>query len=336
VSIIDETRFVERLQFFNGQRLFASDLQGLEAFNREMRWLHNRSLHQPGVGNGFAVNGRKEDRLVTIRAGYATDSLGREIILTEPETFPIPPVAAINGEPVYFDLTVAYPDDSTLEESERREGICGGNGAIRLREAPVFCWVELAGEQRAPKKQKLKAELEAGLRIRLARIQVLNCQLYADVSIAERLNARPPALPYIFSRTQSLPTEAPELTVVRNSLGNQSDSMDGLIMSGIVKTHDAEFLTIPEYSAHLIGPRQFQLHTTAPNINAIIFDQLQITTQTLREFQFLDLLLVIGPDLDTQDVLNKQGQVRAGVTRLNEVEEAIRANWKLVWMGVEG
>mgnify|MGYP001036441712 CR=1 FL=1 len=46
------TQFLERIQFFNGQRLFASDLQALEAFNREMRWLHNQSLHQPGVGSG--------------------------------------------------------------------------------------------------------------------------------------------------------------------------------------------------------------------------------------------------------------------------------------------
>ena len=54
-----ERRFIERLQFFNGQRLFASDLQGLEAFSRGMRWLHNKSLHQPGIGNGFAVAGKK-------------------------------------------------------------------------------------------------------------------------------------------------------------------------------------------------------------------------------------------------------------------------------------
>ena len=62
MGILEETRFIERLQFFDGQRLFASDLQGLEAFNREMRWLHNRSLHQPGIGSGFAVYGKKGDR----------------------------------------------------------------------------------------------------------------------------------------------------------------------------------------------------------------------------------------------------------------------------------
>src|SRR6478736_2969964 len=67
------TQFVERVRFFNGQQLFASDLQSVEAFDRDMRWLHNRSLHQPGIGNGFAITGRRGDRLVTIGAGYASD-----------------------------------------------------------------------------------------------------------------------------------------------------------------------------------------------------------------------------------------------------------------------
>ena len=56
MGILDETGFVERPAFFNGQRLFDSDLQALEAFNREMRWLHNQSLHQPGIGRGLAVS----------------------------------------------------------------------------------------------------------------------------------------------------------------------------------------------------------------------------------------------------------------------------------------
>ncbi len=66
---------LERQQFFDGQRLLASDLQGLEAFHRQMRELHNRSLHQPGIGNGFAVSGERGDRQVTIGAGYALMAL---------------------------------------------------------------------------------------------------------------------------------------------------------------------------------------------------------------------------------------------------------------------
>ena len=42
-----------------------------------MRWLHNRSLHQPGVGNGYKVTGTQGDRQVTIGPGYALDAYGR-------------------------------------------------------------------------------------------------------------------------------------------------------------------------------------------------------------------------------------------------------------------
>ena len=77
MSIVGASPFTERIAFFDGQRLFASDLQFLEQFNREMRWLHNRSLHQPGIGSGFAVSGNKGDREVRIEPGYAIDNLGR-------------------------------------------------------------------------------------------------------------------------------------------------------------------------------------------------------------------------------------------------------------------
>src|SRR6476659_8354474 len=137
MDFLNETRFIERLQFFNGQRLFASDLQGIEAFNREMRWLHNKSLHQPGIGNGFAVAGKKDDREVQIGPGYAIDALGREIVLTQTQVEPVPPVAGEeDGTAALFDLTVSYPDDEFLTESETRVGICSGEGVIRLKEEP--------------------------------------------------------------------------------------------------------------------------------------------------------------------------------------------------------
>jgi hypothetical protein len=346
VNIIDETRFVERFQFFNGQRLFASDLQGLEEFNREMRWLHNQSLHQPGVGNGLAVNGKREDREVTIGPGYATDSMGREIILTEKETLAIPPVAGNQGKPISFDLTVAYPDDSTLEEAEIREGICVGRGVIRLREAPVFCWVELAGEQLAPKKQKLKAELEGGLRIRLARIEVFNCRLFSDVSMAQRQNARPARMPYIVSHTDSLASLTDisldraglkAITAIAAAL-NTTGTMDFAIQ-GTVDTSAAQFQTIPEYKAHLAGPRRFVLDAKVGNqvtqVVAIVLDQFQVTKQRSDGFSFLDLGLVIGSGLAGIDVVDKDGQL-VNRSRIEEVVRQIREEWQVVWMGVEG
>ena len=197
MEFLKETRFIERLQFFNGQRLFASDLQGVEAFNREMRWLHNKSLHQPGIGNGFAVTGRKGDREVTIGPGYAIDADGREIVLTQGRVEPVPPVASDpGGLPALYDLTVSYPDDADLEEAETREGLCDTRGVIRLKEEPIFCWVRLNADGQ-PKDPKLKQEILTGQKLVLAQAEVLNCQLNQDLSIAQRLSARPPKQPYV-------------------------------------------------------------------------------------------------------------------------------------------
>src|SRR6185295_16936650 len=98
-------------------------------------------------------SGNKNDRQVTIQPGYAIDNSGREIVLTQPEILQVPPVANDGkGNPVYYDLTVSYPNDLSLKETETRDGICVSRSAVRLREKPVFCWVEVAstGESTAP------------------------------------------------------------------------------------------------------------------------------------------------------------------------------------------
>jgi hypothetical protein len=74
---------LERVTFFPGQQLSAADLTEFERANRELRWLHNRSLHGWGIGIGLGVTGERGDGRVLIDAGYAVDGLGREIILTE-------------------------------------------------------------------------------------------------------------------------------------------------------------------------------------------------------------------------------------------------------------
>jgi hypothetical protein len=201
MGLFDEMRQLERQQFFDGQRLFADDLQMLEAFHREMRWLHNQSLHQPGIGNGFAVAGAKGDREVTVGPGYASDDEGREIVLTETHVEPVPPVAGeSDGSPVVYDLTVAYPPDEDLETVETRAGVCQDRGAVRLREAPVFCWVRLTKTENGSfvaVDERLGKDIETGRKIVLARAEVAHCQLNRVLSVAQRRSARPSKQPYI-------------------------------------------------------------------------------------------------------------------------------------------
>ena len=50
---------LDRVVFFDHQRLTARDLNEAATVQRELRWLHNRSLHGWGIGLGFGVSGAK-------------------------------------------------------------------------------------------------------------------------------------------------------------------------------------------------------------------------------------------------------------------------------------
>ena len=57
---------LERITFFPGQRLHAEDLTDVQTVDRELRWLHNRSLHTWGIGLGFGVTGEAGASAVAI------------------------------------------------------------------------------------------------------------------------------------------------------------------------------------------------------------------------------------------------------------------------------
>lgn len=340
-SSIDEMPFIERQQFYNGQRLFAADLQGLEAFNREMRWLHNRSLHQAGIGNGLAVFGKKGDRSVTIQPGYAIDAAGREIVLTEGHTEPVPPVAGeADGKAKSYDLTVAYPDDEDLEVSELRDGVCLARGAVRLREAPVFCWVPLVGAS-----DKVAQSVKMGLRIVLARVGIADCQLQSDVrdeAIAVRRSARPAKQPYVACGGAGLSAWSARLV----SLGfTVAGSNRWLTLSGKVDTQAAQFQTTPCYSAHLIGPSELLVDARP----VLLVEHTHIEEPQPKSFQAVAFILATaqsvppvvepGPTELLEVAEAPVGELVAAVALSDldkKIVEAIKKDWHLIWMGVEG
>src|SRR3954464_1000956 len=132
---------VERITFFPGQRLTAGDLTALETSNRELRWLHNRSLHPWGIGIGLEVSGEKGDTSVTVQPGYAVDRLGRELVLTTAQTLPIPavPGSASGGDAIFY-LVAVYLVDSAQTAIERRDGVCRPGGTVRLADEPSIEW----------------------------------------------------------------------------------------------------------------------------------------------------------------------------------------------------
>jgi hypothetical protein len=313
MGILDETRFVERLKFFDGQRLFASDLQGIEAFHREMRWLHNRSLHQPGIGNGFAVTGERDAREIRIGPGYALDSLGREIVLTHEQVEPIPPVAGeTDGQSVFFDLVVSY--DVDLEAAETRQGICLDRGVVRLREEPILCFVRLVRDQNdnlRPADPKLLQEILDGLRIVLARLEVIDCRLRQTISLAQRRSARPARLPFLACGETPIPITATTFTTPDPQRPNR------LLLSMTIDTSAAGFQSAPCYSVRLDRPRIFE---TTALFYYILDSSPHLLGPDARSFKielFFEVVILRGSTTSNLDLSNP------------------KFGWKAVWMGVE-
>lgn len=341
----DESRFVERPEFFNGQRLFDSDLNGLDAFNREMRWLHNKSLHQPGIGNGFAVSGNKGDREVTIEPGYAIDSKGREIVLVTTEVLPVPPVAQdASGKPTIFLLTVSYATE--LEEAETRAGVCLPRGVVRRREAPVFCWIQLRGEDPGdlhadPEHEKA---IKTGMKIIIAQVEVADCRLNKPVSLAQRRSARPATQPYIACGVSDLalwkwtPVQQQQFaSIMRNTVQPllmliQSRRFERAVMApgniptiyvirGRVDTSSAGFVTTPHYSVTVQG--QTISDDSKNLIHAIdLFHRIERAEPT--GFEALIFILLVG------------GRQRQRALARHPGVNWVQSHWRLAWMGVEG
>lgn len=79
---------LRRLNYFNGQRLAASDLRAEQGYHMGMRRVLNRSLYSPGIVVGLEVvptdpasPDPQDKHRVIVRHGLAFDHLGREIFL---------------------------------------------------------------------------------------------------------------------------------------------------------------------------------------------------------------------------------------------------------------
>ena len=322
----DTTPFRERIQFFNGERLFASDLQDLDAFNRQIRWLHNQSLHQPGIGTGFAVTGAAGDRQVVISPGYALDSLGREIILTQNEVLPIPPVADNGaGGSVFYYLTVSYPNDSDLKASETRDGICLPQGVVRLREEPVFCWVLLSDSiQRQPADPTLKDLIRKQLYLVLAQIEVFNCKLKQPVSTAPRRSALPAKQPRIACGADPQPKWQSHF--FSDADHTMQPTMGDLQLfptwfSADIDTSSAGFHATPTYEARLVGARILQTGAAAILVDALV----SISTNPKPSPQ--------GFTVNIYVFMNAPAQVLGAELAVTTTPPAPK--WQVSWIGIE-
>ena len=144
---------LDRLSYYNGQRLEADDLTLEQEYHiRVRRWLNKSLYPEGGIVDGLEVT-KLYDLQVIVEPGLALDPEGREIILMERRVVPvIPKKNRPDGRIPGNYLTIRYDEETTSEEG----GSCtprpehpsqavsraawGGPG--RVRAAPRLGWTD--------------------------------------------------------------------------------------------------------------------------------------------------------------------------------------------------
>jgi hypothetical protein len=229
---------LQRPAYFAGQRLGAGDLAAARDLEREMRWLHNRSLHDWGAVRGLGVSGAQGDAAVVVDAGLALDCLGRELVLETPAELPVPPVAgAEGGGPRRYHLTISYLDDAAIAPVTR-DGVCGAEGAVRRDERALLRWQD-------PDEIDPDARVRPGLDVILASVAVEGCRLAEPVSAAARRDAVRAQRPYVAAGATVAGATAWRLWPEAAPAG----------VATAVSTLAGGFGATPLYQAHVVGTR---------------------------------------------------------------------------------
>jgi hypothetical protein len=142
---------IERLNYYNGQRLEADDLKLEQEYHiRVRRWL-NRSLYSAGIASGLQVKEEKEGLNVVVSPGLALDFEGREIILLEEERICAIGKHNMVGEvDVGFYLTIQYREQKVAEEPgsctpkngsrKKAASRLASGGPSRVLAKPILSW----------------------------------------------------------------------------------------------------------------------------------------------------------------------------------------------------
>jgi hypothetical protein len=114
-----------RLRHAHGEALRRHDLADQAAQDDQLRWWHNRALHQAyGISSGLGVT--VAGGVATVEPGVAYDRRGRELVLAAPLQVPVPP-----GEPRHLviehragGVAVCWlaPDAVTCSDGIRLDG----------------------------------------------------------------------------------------------------------------------------------------------------------------------------------------------------------------------
>jgi hypothetical protein len=312
---------LERPAFFDGQQLTADDLAAVQVFHRELLWLHQRSLHNWGIATGLALTGLRGDREVTLQPGYALDCLGRELVVSEVTTLPIPAVAGASGGqgPAVYYLTASYAEDEDLP-AVIRAGTCGTADAVRRPERATVRWQD-------PSDRSEESGFRQGLDVVLGAISVEACRLAVDVSAAERRDAIPEQQPFVFAGQTPLGATSWDLWP-------EEEAPLGVVAT--VATNEAGFRASPRYQARVEGER-LRRPTEDDERSFVVDGYAQVGAATATGFELRVVLpegFTIGDVNDGQGVPLNPPDVVLTKAFLDELRSTL--GWHVVWMGVEG
>jgi hypothetical protein len=218
-----DRRELQRLRYWQGQTLRSQDFRDQLAIEAQLRWWHNRALHNAfGVASGFGVT--LTDRSVVIHPGVAYDAFGRELIHTHDRAEVIPSATES------MTLLARYKETSSFPRKSHVAGMCLPVTGSLLEEQPQFTW---------------KSSAAVGVRdgVPLARVKLDDGTPALDRDFAVRLS-RPLARPYV-ARGATIPGA----TAVE--VWNLSSNARGLQVK--VDTSAAGFTEVPHYFAWLQG-----------------------------------------------------------------------------------
>ena len=121
---------LQRLRYWQGQTLKNRDFRDQLAVEAQLRWWHNRALHNAfGIAEGFEVEQNGETAI--IHRGLAYDCFGRELILTADVTSPLPADSSMT-------LLVGYRQTRQFPRKDEIAA-CSPNRPLTA-ERPEFFW----------------------------------------------------------------------------------------------------------------------------------------------------------------------------------------------------
>ncbi|HEU4510643.1 MAG TPA: hypothetical protein VFR78_20605 [Pyrinomonadaceae bacterium] len=125
---------LQRLRYWQGQKLLSRDFRDQVSYESELRWWHNRALHNAyGVSYGFQVT--LDDTHVDINCGVAYDCYGRELILQVPKRMAVP-----EPDEKFERMTLVANIAAADQHITKREVLMGNVDCSSNRMTPVLQW----------------------------------------------------------------------------------------------------------------------------------------------------------------------------------------------------